>query len=321
MSIPRKHHYLPQFYLEGFKISPQKGKKPHIWQIEKGGNQKHYSPSIKDTGCIKDFHTLDHNDHEPDHKTIETQLSKIEGEQSELVHYITDNKNIDSSRIGELAEFISFMRHRVPTFALHVETSHRKIVLDSFKIMHQAGMFGTLPDELRKTFETNGIDNGLNITISNWKIVQQMLQTGLSSENINILSQFNYQIYYTENLDTFVTCDNPVALYHPNYDDIKPYGVGLGIKGVEVTFPLSSNILIAAGFHLKPGVYLVNHDQLYEFNRRTIIMSENYVFSSQVSDESIKQIANYQKVFAGFTFDNLYHGDGSVHISKFIPVQ
>lgn len=321
MSIPRKHHYLPQFYLEGFKISPQKGKKAHIWQIEKHGNQKHYSPAIEDTGCIKDFHTIDYNDQQPDHRKIETMLSKKEGVQSELVRHISDNKHVDSSKIGELAEFISLMRYRVPAFASHVEISHRKIVLDTFKIMYQAGRFGTPPDELRKSFESNGIDNTLNITISNWKIVQQMLQVGLSSESISLLSQYNYQIYYTENHDAFITCDNPVALYHPNYNDIKPYGVGIAIKGVEVTFPLSSSILIAAGQHFEPGVYLATHDQVEEFNRRTIIMSENYLFSSQVSEELIAQIGSCKKLFAGFTFDNLYHGDGSVHVSRFIPVQ
>ena len=31
MSDPKKHHYLPQFYLRNFAISPQNGKYPHIW--------------------------------------------------------------------------------------------------------------------------------------------------------------------------------------------------------------------------------------------------------------------------------------------------
>lgn len=321
MSTPRKHHYLPQFYLEGFKIMPRKGKISHIWQIEKGGEQRYYSPAIEDTGCIRDYHSLDHNDQEPDHKTIELLLSNIEGKQADLVHCITDSKNIDSSQIGELAEFISLLRYRVPAFASHVETSHRKIVLDTFKIMYQAGKLGTPPETLRKMFETKGVDDTLNIKISNWKIVQQMLEVGLSSESIDLLSQLNYQIYYTEKPDALVTSDNPVALYHPNYDEIKPYGVGLAIKGVEVTLPLSSNILIAAGFHLEPGVYLANHAQVIEFNRRTITMSENYVFSNEISDKLKNQIEHHQNVFAGFTFDNLYHGDGSVHISRFIPVQ
>lgn len=321
MSTPRKHHYLPQFYLEGFKILPQKGGKSHIWQIEKGGEQRHYSPAIEYTGCIRDYHSLDHNEQEPDHKTIESLLSNIEGKHADLVRCITDSKCIDSSQIGELAEFISLLRYRVPSFASHVETTHRKIVIDTFKIMYQAGKFGTPPETIRKMFETKGIDDTLNIKISNWKIVQQMLEVGLSSESIDLLSQLNYRIYYTEKPDAFVTSDNPVALYHPNYDEIKPYGVGLATKGVEVTLPLSSNILIAAGFHLEPCVCLANHDQVIEFNRRTITMSENYVFSNEISDGLKNQIKHYQNVFAGFTFDNLYYGDGSVHISRFIPVQ
>lgn len=321
MSTPRKHHYLPQFYLEGFKILPQKGKNSHIWQIEKRGDLKHYSPSIENTGCIRDYHSLDHNENEPDHKTIESLLSNIEGKQASLVYSIIDSKNIDASQIRKLAEFISLLRYRVPAFASHIETSHRKIVLDTFKIMYQAGNFGNPPEELQKMFESKGIDDTLNIKISNWKIVQQMLEIGLSSESTDLLTHLNYQIYYTEEPDSFITSDNPVALYHPNYDEIKPYGVGLAIKGVEVTLPLSSNILIAAGLHLEPGLYLADHTQVIEFNRRTIIMGENYVFSNEISDELKTHIESQQNIFAGFTFDNLYHGNGSVHISRFIPVQ
>ena len=59
MSTPRKHHYLPQFHLEEFKIKSQSSKKPHIWQIEKSVEQAHYSLAIEDTGCIRDYHSLD----------------------------------------------------------------------------------------------------------------------------------------------------------------------------------------------------------------------------------------------------------------------
>ena len=92
MSTPRKHHYLPQFYLEGFKIEPQTGKKPHIWQIEKSADPAHYSPAIEDTGCIRDYHSLDFEDEEPDHKRIEALLSNLEAEQAELVRTIRETK-------------------------------------------------------------------------------------------------------------------------------------------------------------------------------------------------------------------------------------
>jgi hypothetical protein len=320
MSIPRKHHYLPQFYLEGFKIEPQKGKMPHIWQIEKKDSQKHYSPAIADTGCIRDYHTLD-QEQEPDHKTIESFLSTIETKQAELVRSIDDSKEIKSSQIGELVEFISLMRYRIPSFASYVEDSHRKIVLDTFKIMYRSGKFAPPPKVLQEMFGDKGIDETLKIEVSNWKIIEKIIEVGFSSESIGLLSQLKYQIYHINNSESFVTSDNPVALFHPSYEDLKPYGVGLAIKGVELTIPLSSNTLVVAGHHLEPGSYSANRKQVFEFNRRTIIMGGNYIFSNVVSPELKNYINELKDIFAGFTFDNLYYGDGSVYISRFIPVQ
>ncbi len=320
MSTPRKHHYLPQFYLEGFRILPQKGKKPHIWQIEKNGSQKHYNQAITDTGCIRDYYSLDHNQ-EPDHKTIESLLSTIESKQAKLVQSIIESKRIKNSQVRELAELISLMRYRIPAFASHIEISHRKIVLDTFKIMYRSGKFGSPPKVLQQMFESKGIDETLNIKISNWKIIEKILEVGFSPESISMLSQLNYQIYYTGETTSFITSDNPVALFHPNYDDLKPYGVGLATKGVELSFPLSSDTLVVAGRHLESGSYLAKHDHVNEFNRRTIIMGENYIFSNKISADLKNDIRKLKDHFAGFTFDNLYYGNGSVHISRFIPVQ
>ncbi len=321
MSTPRKHHYLPQFYLEGFKIEPQTGKKAHIWQIEKNGNQKHYSPSIEDTGCIRDYHSLDYDDQERDHSTIEKALSNIEGEQATLLKSITESKKFETSQVAELAQFISLMRYRVPSFAKHIETSLRSVVSDSFKIMYQSGAFGTPPDKLRKQIEDKGIDKAIVFSISNWKVLSHMLDVGLSSESISLLSQFNYQIYDAGDRNTFITCDNPVALFHPDYESIKPYGVGLATKDVEITFPLNSNILLRAGINLEPGNFQASTEQVTEFNRRAVIMSESYVFTSKVFPEIKEMLGMYREIYAGFTFDNLFYGNGSAQISRFIPVQ
>ena len=321
MSTPRKHHYLPQFYLEAFKIHPQKGKKPHIWQIEKEGEQKSYSPAVEDTGCMRDYHSIDHNDQEPDHKSVESMLSQIEDSQANLSKSIIDSKKIDDSQIIELSEFISLMRYRVPAFAAHIEASHKAAVLDTFKIMYKSGKLGTPPDVLMQSFEAKGIDESINVEISNWKIVEQMFKVALSEENINLISQLNYQVYHSKEHDYFVTSDNPVALYHSNYDALKPYGVDLAIKGTVLTMPLSPNTLVMAGLHLEPGSFAASTENVNEFNRRTIIMGKNYVFSSHVSDQLQMTINEHKDAFAGFKFDNLFFGDGSVHISRFIPVQ
>ncbi len=321
MSTPRKHHYLPQFYLEGFKVEPQKGKKPHIWQIEKDGDQAFYSPAIEDTGCIRDYHTLDFTDEEPDHKAVEAQLSKLESEQAILVRAIRETKRIEAPQVEPLSAFISLMRYRVPSFADHVEKSLRSVVLDTFKIMYQAGKFVAPPPELQELFDSKCIDEALQVSISNWKILSHMFKVGLRPESVGLLAGYNYHVYSAEGTSLFVTSDNPVALYHPNYDKIRPNGVGLAIKGVEVTFPLTSDTLIRAGHDLKPGASIASAEEVEEFNRRTITMSERYVFASAVSTKLKRRIGALKSVRAGFVFDNLFHGDGSLHVSRFIPVQ
>lgn len=321
MNTPRKHHYLPQFYLEGFKVEPQKGKKSHIWQIEKDGNQAYYSPAIEDVGCIRDFHTLDFTDEDPDHQSVEALLSKLESEQSSLVRSIRETKRIEAFQVEPLSVFISLMRYRVPSFADHVGTSLRSVVLDTFKIMYQTGQFSAPPPELKKLFDSKGIDDSLQISISNWKILGHMFEVGLAPESIGLLTEYNYHVYSAEEASFFVTSDNPVALYHPHYSEIRPYGVGLAMRGVEVTFPLTSNTLIRAGRDLKPGASIASAEEVEEFNRRTITMSERYIYASAVSAELRRRIEELKSVRAGFVFDNLFHGDGAVHISRFIPVQ
>lgn len=66
---PKKHHYLPQSYLENFKID-NGNKVPQINVIPKN---KHpfgsYIAAIKDTGCETDYHTIELSDSEKDRTT------------------------------------------------------------------------------------------------------------------------------------------------------------------------------------------------------------------------------------------------------------
>ncbi|MCW8827617.1 MAG: DUF4238 domain-containing protein [Gammaproteobacteria bacterium] len=321
MSTPRKHHYLPQFYLDGFKVEPQKGKNAHIWQIEKRNPQVNYSPAIEDTGCIRDFHTIDFQDEEPDHASVEKMLSNLESEQSALLREIVRAENIADSQIEALAIFISLMRYRVPSFAEHVEESLRNVVHDSFKIMYQAGKFEDLPPELKNLIESKGVDEAIQFKISNWKILGQMFSLGLAPESVGLLTDYKFHLYLANGNNCFITTDNPVALFHPHYEKIRPYGVGLAMAGTELTFPLTSKFLVRAGRDIKPGASSASEAEIKEFNRRSIIMGERYIYASSISPSLVETIENHNHMRAGFVFDNLFYGDGSVHISRFIPVQ
>jgi len=319
MITPKKHHYLPQFYLERFKIIPQKGKYPHIYRIEKSATPKATCITIKDTGCKRDYHTLDFANHDKDHESVESTLSKVESDQAHLLNTICDNMKISADQKLPLADLITTMRFTVPAFKRHIESSLKGIVKNTFKILMHRGRLPQPPKEIEDLIQKQGYDF-LEVDIDNWKILEHIFQMAFQSENSSLLKKMRYQLITTPKGQHFITGDSPVALYHPNYDSIKPYGVGPAFKEIEVTFPVSNELLIRLVWHGEEGVLKAKKEDVQEFNRRTIIMADSQIFSSETSSELIKNVALFHKVEAGYKLANLWYGKGAVHIHRFIPV-
>lgn len=319
MTISKKHHYLPQFYLERFKIISQKGKYPHIYRIEKSATPKVRSITIKDTGCKRDYHTLDFANHDKDRQIVERGLSRIESDQAHLVNSICDNVKILEDQKLPLAELITTMRFRVPAFKRYIESSLKGIVKNEFKILLHQGRLPRPPKEIEDLMQKQGYDF-IEVNIANWKVLEHMFQMAFQSENSNLLGKMRYQLISAPRGQHFITGDSPVALYHPDYDSIKPYGVGPAFKETEVTFPVSNKLMIVLSWHGKEGVLRAKKEDVQEFNRRTIIMADSQIFSSKISSELITNVARFHKVEAGYKLDNLWYGKGGVQIHRFIPV-
>jgi len=317
MDIPRKHHYLPQFYLERFKITPQKGKYPHIYRVEKTSSPKTTTPAIKDTGCQRDYHTLDYeiqNRH-----AIESFFSKIEAKQAKLIDCICKSNTITEDQKDTLAEFLSIMRFRVPAHKRYIELSLKNELKSTFKIIMQQGKLSKPPKEIESLIQKEGYDF-LDFNISNWKILEYMMQSAFQGEQLLLLRNMKYQLIIAPKGHHFLTGDSPVALYHPNYNSIKPYGVGPAIKGIEITIPLSQEHLVKLTWDGEEGVTTINNDEVGEYNRKTIIMAESQIFASEVNKELIEKISLLHNIKAGYQLDELWYGKGAVNITRFIPV-
>lgn len=319
MTIPKKHHYLPQFYLDRFKISPQEGKYPHIYRIEKSASPKATSPAIKDTGCKRDYHTLDFDKKDKDRQTVESVLSKIESNQANMINSICENSKISEDQKVPLAEFITTMRFRVPAFKRNIESSLEGIVESTFKILMHQGKLPRPPEELEEIIQKQGYDF-LKVNIANWKILQHMFEMAFQSENSTLLKEMKFQLIIIPDGHYFITGDSPVALYHPDYNSIKPYGVGPTFKEIELTFPISKKLLIKLTWYGEEGVIKSKEDEVQEYNRRTIIMADSQIYSSEINPDLIEQVKLFHKVEAGYKLDNLWYGEGAAHIQRFIPV-
>lgn len=144
MTEPKKHHYLPQFYLRHFQYD-SRSKKEQIVVWEKLPEASSFIAAVDSTGCKRDFHTIDHEDFNNDRASIESVISKVEEIQSSLVEDILKNRSIKDVHQRELPFFLSLMRHRNPSVKEFIRESLSKIVTSSANMLQNNGHF---PDDI-----------------------------------------------------------------------------------------------------------------------------------------------------------------------------
>lgn len=315
---PKKHHYLPQFYLENFKIDND-NKIPQINVIIK--NKRPFDTfvsAIKDTGCETDYHTLEINDTEKDRSTVESNLSKVETIHASLVKKIITKKKIDSDDKEELIKFLLLMRMRVPTNKKHIEGLLKSCVKTTYNILDKCGKLPPKPKILQDI-----IDKGINpikISISNWKLVQEMFRHAQNEDLIKVHKKLNMTLCEICDDEFFITSDVPVSIYYPKHDGT--YGTPILSAKTELFLPISNKFGILFTNHQNaPEHIILSKKQTNEFNRRTIIMAKTFLYLPKITDSIIKLIKRYWNQNAGQTLDVIDQGGkGAFMIGRILPV-
>ena len=310
MCEPRKHHYLPQFYLRGFSAN---GK--NLRQIEKQ-TLRSYTCAIKDAAAIRDYHELDAPDFS-DANALEKELSKVEGVLSVAVRQaITDGITTEEVH-AKLAMFVAQMRLRVPAFKSQVEEQLRGIVRSSGLIMERKGKLPSVPKGLESALSMEN----LRIDISNWKCLELIFGLAEDKEIIGILSSMQPSILRAPEGKFFLTGDQPVSLFHPTATPHDAYGVGLADPLVEVSIPLSAKTLLLLTWDRQflPD-QVIEEEDVNEFNRRTVVIAESLVFASGDFGWAMELVTELKDSSAGWDTSFLDVGDSFFHVGRFKPV-
>jgi hypothetical protein len=129
MSEPRKHHYVPRFYLARFAT-----RKQQIYQIEKLPTPRVYPVSIRDAASMRDYHRLDW-DGAPDPQGLERALAQVEDYHAKALAAVIDAQAISEEYKPVIVELLSVLRLRVPSVKRHIESTLKAIVRGTAKIM------------------------------------------------------------------------------------------------------------------------------------------------------------------------------------------
>jgi len=311
MSEPRKHHYLPQFYLRGFSANGRS-----IFQIEKQGGRTYLS-SIRDTAAIRDYHELD-TEEAKDPTVIEKRLAQVEAQLAEALARAIKCGVTTAETHNLLIQLVALLRVPVPAFKAGIEGYLQSAVRSIGLMMERKGELPPPP----KGFEDVLRMENLSITISNWKLLEFMFRIAADRRLFDILVAMRPTILRAPRETFFLTCDQPVVIFHPTASPTDAYGVGFAHADTEVSVPLSSGVLLLLSWGTESaGDRDARASEVVEFNRRTVVMADSLVFAPAASELAVETTRRYAHCSAGMTLDFLDAGSEALHVARFRPVR
>lgn len=319
MATKKKHHYIPQFYLDGF-TDLNNG---HVWVYEKG-NLNIRKAKTGNIAFQKHYYSFVTKEGNKDSETLENAFAEMEGKAAPVFQKIKKCERLGEQERAIFACFLAFSVVRVPKFRGYVESDIAKSYKSLIKIgaSHSGWLKSIMESVERDTREKINIEElqeyilhgSYNIKVNPqyslkmFKLVEDLIPIFYGMKWTFLIATGDYK---------FVTSDNPLfwcdpthnpyihSIYHlVNAISLESFifyikklfswsnpvtpsrSVGLLNKDVEVTFPISRDVAFLGTWKIKGGDYLkANNYMIKDLNYRTITSALRFVYSSQKSDE------------------------------------
>jgi hypothetical protein len=286
----RRHHYLPQFYLRNFVGKNPTGK---LWVYTKDA-EDFRAASPRDLAVEKDYHTVVRRDGVIDRKSIEDTVAVLENMAAPVIKKVLRGEGLSFDDHQIFALFISQLLVRVPVrrdavgrimseifkrmskaFAENKESYHD----DYQRFQKETGDESDVdPEKLREFILSDDYDIKVNSSAA--------LGASLGSIGtvVNCLVRMRWVFVRASGRFKFLTCDNPVFYYDPTLPPNSWRAAGLADARVEVTCPLSPDILAFGCYHNVPSNSAVADPEIVRrFNQQRIESAHRYIFACEGS--------------------------------------
>lgn len=289
MSEPRKHHYLPQFYLRGFSRNGR-----GLYQIEKA-TQRPIGCAISGVAAIRDYHRWD-DDGTPDQYALEKSLSKVEDILASALAEVVERREMGRTQHARMIELLSLLRMRIPAMKESIEASLIAMLKTTAIMMERHGQLPPPPPG----YEEQCKAANLKYEVSNWKVLKHMFKLASAEELLNKYYSMSPTLVIAPDGAAFVTSDQPVAVYNPKAKHSDHYGANIIDPLSEITLPLSERLLLLLTWREKyDQVATASIEDVSEYNRRVVIMARSYVFSSTNEQSVLDLVGRHATHFAG----------------------
>ena len=270
MSKPKRHHYLPQFYLEGFSydgrlvVFDEPRNRVRVESSLNTAVRGHYYSFVDATGSKV--------------AEVESDLARIESRAKPVFQALSARQALSLQERYYLAVFLGFLACRTPAFERSINetiTGRAEVVLrKNLEQPNADELFGTPPAELTALLDSGqfALETHPNDRIS------QMIDRAPELGKDFFVS--DWTVLHTDERNAFVTSDSPFAIVYP---DPVPEDAGFqryGIASPEVitSFPLSSReCLLMAGARGTLTHSPATKGQVRRINLATVVEAEGLV--------------------------------------------
>ena len=286
-SPPRRHHYVPAFYLAQFTIEGSRNGRLFVFDQHRLNS---WLSTPDGTAHQRDFYAIDiGSDVHP--ATFEAKvLSELDGKSSSIVHKLLSDKEAPTGEdLNVLLNFVAVSMARIPRtrqlvdqVASHEAYEEVKALISTeedwqhFLSLSQ-NESGQLSEEDARKYRQSILDGAYDITLDNTSHVQQIIE--LVDQSLPLLADRRWSVgFAAENTPDFVCSDVPVSLA-PNSSFTDSDVMHLANNHTYVLMPLSRRAALIGSYEEWPRAFRFSESGVLSLNSLTIRES-NQVFST-----------------------------------------
>ncbi len=300
---PRRHHYLPQFYLRYFTDDNNQ-----LWEFDRV-EKKYTQKTPKGTAWAPHYYRYKGKDGNL-HTDIEDEFFQtIEDKSKPIIDKIIRKEDISLEEKAVLASFVAFQHTRVPDFEKKMNELSEKMVKEINKRMYSSvedtkerimNMDNTIDEAIAEKEAKNILEliknDSLKVVIPKERSIKSMMLAG--SKMSEYLFSMDWLFLYAPNKSSFITSDNPFFILPPvnrDPDNFWERGVGIATPGARKLCVLSNKVCLAI---LEPGEVIARRQiepkAVREINCFIAVHSDQYLVSRD--KELLERVIKITKV-------------------------
>lgn len=246
---PKRHHFLPEFYLNGFS------RDGYVWLYDRERSQFRRQ-SVHDTAVIRYYYAFENEKGERDF-SVESFLSGVEGKAKSIIVQLQARGAIKPHERLDLAHFIALLMVRTPKFhsevnemadaaGKHLMKHMISTVEDAGKLVHQ---YGNKAGQVEITAESmfKFIHNEeFSVEMTRDFVIGRMLD--LAQRVCIEVAMMDWIVVHCEEPSAFITTDEPIGFVVPDkYRQTGEPVLGLASQKITKFVPLSQSVALILG--------------------------------------------------------------------------